>query len=150
MQLDITDADREILRHTVDFVSFSYYSSLCETADESKKADHRATSSAERPTRCCRRPSGAGPSTRRVCGSSLNDFWDRWQKPLFIVENGLGAVDRLVEVDGVKTVLDDYRIDYLNDHLVAGCGKRSPTASTLLGLHLVGVHRPGVSITPPR
>ncbi len=48
----------------------------------------------------------------------LNQFWDRWQKPLFIVENGLGAKDQLVEVDGVKTVLDDYRIAYLNDHLV--------------------------------
>jgi len=34
------------------------------------------------------------------------------------VENGLGAQDQLVEVDGVKTVLDDYRIDYMNDHLV--------------------------------
>jgi 6-phospho-beta-glucosidase len=48
----------------------------------------------------------------------LNQFWDRWQKPLFVVENGLGAHDELVEVDGVKTVLDDYRIDYTNDHLV--------------------------------
>ena len=48
----------------------------------------------------------------------LNQFWDRWQKPLFIVENGLGARDQLVEVDGEKTVVDDYRIQYLNDHLV--------------------------------
>jgi 6-phospho-beta-glucosidase len=48
----------------------------------------------------------------------LNDFWDRWQKPLFIVENGLGAKDQLVQVDGELTVEDDYRIVYLNDHLV--------------------------------
>ncbi|MGB4943939.1 MAG: family 1 glycosylhydrolase, partial [Trichococcus flocculiformis] len=49
----------------------------------------------------------------------LNDFWDRYQKPLFIVENGLGAVDQLVEgEDGQVTVNDDYRIKYLNDHLV--------------------------------
>ena len=47
-----------------------------------------------------------------------NQYWDRWQKPLFVVENGLGAQDQLVEVDGVKTVLDDYRIDYMDDHLV--------------------------------
>jgi len=47
-----------------------------------------------------------------------NQYWDRWQKPLFVVENGLGARDQLVEVDGSRTVLDDYRIDYLNDHLV--------------------------------
>jgi 6-phospho-beta-glucosidase len=48
----------------------------------------------------------------------MNQFWDRWGKPLFIVENGLGARDELVEVDGEKTVIDDYRIDYMNDHLV--------------------------------
>ena len=48
----------------------------------------------------------------------LNQFWDRWGKPLFIVENGLGARDELVEVDGVKTVEDDYRIAYLRDHLL--------------------------------
>ena len=48
----------------------------------------------------------------------LNQFWDRWQKPLFVVENGLGAKDELVDVDGVPTVLDDYRIAYMNDHLV--------------------------------
>ncbi|KAJ3197820.1 hypothetical protein HK101_000137 [Irineochytrium annulatum] len=41
------------------------------------------------------------------------------KKPLFIVENGLGAVDELITgADGEKTVEDDYRIQYLNDHLV--------------------------------
>ena len=44
----------------------------------------------------------------------LNEFYDRYQKPLFIVENGLGAVDR-IEADG--TIRDDYRIEYLRDHL---------------------------------
>ena len=48
---------------------------------------------------------------------ALNDYWDRWQKPLFIVENGVGAKDQLVEVEGTKTVIDDYRIAYLNNHL---------------------------------
>jgi 6-phospho-beta-glucosidase len=47
-----------------------------------------------------------------------NQYWDRWLKPLLVVENGLGARDQLVEVNGNRTVLDDYRIDYLNDHLV--------------------------------
>jgi 6-phospho-beta-glucosidase len=42
-------------------------------------------------------------------------LWDRYQKPLFIVENGLGAKDK-PDADGV--VQDDYRISYLNDHLV--------------------------------
>ena len=49
----------------------------------------------------------------------LNFYYDRYQKQLFIVENGLGAVDELIEDEnGNKTVNDDYRINYLNDHLV--------------------------------
>ncbi len=49
----------------------------------------------------------------------LNVLWDRYQKPLFIVENGLGAKDK-VEADG--SINDDYRISYLNDHPGAGAG----------------------------
>ncbi len=45
----------------------------------------------------------------------MNVLWDRYQKPLFIVENGLGAKDK-IEADG--SINDDYRISYLNDHLV--------------------------------
>ena len=41
---------------------------------------------------------------------TLNNFWDRYQKPLFIVENGLGAYDK-VEEDG--SIHDSYRVDYL-------------------------------------
>ena len=38
----------------------------------------------------------------------LNTLWDRYQKPLFIVENGLGAMDKLVQgADGEMTVEDD-------------------------------------------
>ena len=49
----------------------------------------------------------------------LNLLYDRYQKPLFIVENGLGAKDELVTDENEnKTVIDDYRIKYLNDHLV--------------------------------
>ena len=44
----------------------------------------------------------------------LNEFYDRYQKPLFIVENGLGALDEL-KADG--TIDDDYRIDYLRKHI---------------------------------
>ncbi len=44
----------------------------------------------------------------------LNMLYDRYQKPLFIVENGLGAVD---VVDENGEINDDYRIRYLNDHL---------------------------------
>ncbi len=47
----------------------------------------------------------------------LNAFYDRYQLPLFIVENGLGAKDVLVDGPNGPTVEDDYRIDYLKQHL---------------------------------
>ncbi|MNG07748.1 Aryl-phospho-beta-D-glucosidase BglH [compost metagenome] len=47
---------------------------------------------------------------------SLNELYDRYRIPLFVVENGLGAIDT-VEEDG--TINDDYRIDYLRDHIKA-------------------------------
>ena len=110
MQLDITEADREILRNTVDFVSFSYYSSLCETADPSEEGGPPGNifgGVANPMLQTSEWGWTIDPQGLRIV---LNDFWERWQKPLFIVENGLGAVDELVEVDGVKTVIDDYRI----------------------------------------
>lgn len=44
---------------------------------------------------------------------TMNDLYDRYDKPLFIVENGLGATDELIE----GTVTDDYRIEYLKRHI---------------------------------
>ena len=46
---------------------------------------------------------------------ALNELYDRYQLPLWIVENGLGAID-VVEEDG--SIHDDYRIDYLRKHVV--------------------------------
>ena len=45
---------------------------------------------------------------------TLNVLYDRYQKPLFIAENGLGAFDTL-EADG--SIHDPYRIDYLRAHI---------------------------------
>ncbi|WOF22814.1 glycoside hydrolase family 1 protein [Microbacterium betulae] len=118
IELDITDEDLQDLGNTVDFVSFSYYMSAAETADPAKRAagDGNIMGGVPNPTL---ESSEWGwqidPVGLRIV---LNQFWDRWQKPLFVVENGLGAKDELVEVDGRKTVVDDYRIAYLNDHLV--------------------------------
>lgn len=47
---------------------------------------------------------------------SLNYLYDRYQKPLFIVENGLGAYD---ELDENGEIQDDYRIAYLKEHIQA-------------------------------
>ena len=47
---------------------------------------------------------------------TLNFYYDRYHKPLFIAENGLGAKDTL-ERDG--TIHDPYRIEYLKAHIQA-------------------------------
>ena len=44
----------------------------------------------------------------------LHEFYDRYQLPIFVVENGLGAYDTIDE-DG--KVRDSYRIDYLRSHI---------------------------------
>lgn len=118
IELDITDQDREDLRHTVDFVSFSYYMSLCETADPEKKVAGRGNIMGGVPNPTLEASEWGWQIDPQGLRVVLNEYWERWQKPLFIVENGLGAVDQLVEVDGAPTVVDDYRIAYLNDHLV--------------------------------
>lgn len=53
------------------------------------------------------------PLGLRYC---MNEIYDRIQKPVFIVENGMGAVD---EPDENGYVADDYRIDFLKKHLTA-------------------------------
>ena len=119
IELDITDDDRKLLAHTVDFVSFSYYFSICESAAPDSVGGTAGNLFGGVPNPALPASDWGwqiDPVGLRIVA---NQFWDRWQKPLFVVENGLGLRDRLVEVDGVPTVLDDDRIAYLNDHLVA-------------------------------
>lgn len=117
VELDITEQDMDDLLNTVDFVSFSYYMSVCESADPSIEAGQgNIMGGVPNPTlESSEWGWQVDPEGLRIV---LNQYWERWGKPLFIVENGLGAVDQVVEVEGVPTVEDDYRIDYMNDHLV--------------------------------
>lgn len=120
IRLDIADGDLELLKeNTVDFVSFSYYSSACETADpdQAEKGEGNIMGGVKNPyLKSSEWGWQIDPQGLRYV---LNRFYDRWQKPLFIVENGLGAIDELIDDGkGGKTVNDDYRIDYLREHLV--------------------------------
>ncbi|MDK2780322.1 MAG: 6-phospho-beta-glucosidase [Trichococcus sp.] len=119
IELDITPEDEEILKNTVDFISFSYYMSSTQTADESKKVKGTGNILGGVMNPYLEASEWGWQIDPKGLRIVLNDFWDRYQKPLFIVENGLGAVDELVTgEDGQPTVNDDYRINYLNDHLV--------------------------------
>ena len=119
IEIKFAEGDEELLKNnTVDFVGFSYYMSICDAADpkDYKKGQGNLMGGYENPYL---ETSDFGwqidPKGLRYI---MNRFWDRWQKPLFIVENGLGANDELIDDGkGGKTVNDDYRIDYLNAHL---------------------------------
>ena len=105
--------DLKIMKqYPVDFVSFSYYSSSCVAKDDQglKKTAANTMTAIKNPYI----PSSdwgwqIDPIGLRV---SLVDLYDRYRKPLFIVENGLGAKDELVN----GTVEDDYRIEYFDAH----------------------------------
>lgn len=103
--------------HTVDFISFSYYVSICESASKKEEGSGNIIQGVKNPY--LKESEWGWQIDPQGIRYVLNRFYNRWQKPLFIVENGLGAKDELVDDgQGGKTVNDDYRIAYLNDHLV--------------------------------
>lgn len=114
--LQMEPGDEQLLKEgTVDFISFSYYSSRCTTVDPElmNKANGNAIMDAVRNPYLKVSDWGwaIDPVGLRI---TMNSLYDRYQKPLFIVENGLGAVDK-VEADG--SIHDTYRIDYLRAHI---------------------------------
>ncbi|MDZ5472903.1 glycoside hydrolase family 1 protein [Bacillus sp. 31A1R] len=117
IQLDIEKGDLEIIREgTVDFIGFSYYMSRTEKKDKSSEqvSEGNIVGGVKNPF-LARSDWGweIDPIGLRI---SLNQLYDRYQKPLFIVENGFGAYDK-VEKDG--SIQDDYRIDYIRSHIQA-------------------------------
>ncbi|MFB1050653.1 glycoside hydrolase family 1 protein [Paraliobacillus sp. JSM ZJ581] len=118
IELEITEQDRIDLKNTVDFVSFSYYMSVCASTDPTKKSG-KGNIIGGIPNPYLESSEWGWQIDPLGLRIYLNELYDRYQKPLFIVENGLGAIDTLVTLeDGTKTVIDDYRINYMNDHLV--------------------------------
>ena len=118
IKLHITQEDKEILKNTVDFVSFSYYVSVCATADPEKNIRGEGNLLGGVPNPYLKSSEWGWQIDPKGLRYVLNTLWDRYQKPLFIVENGLGAVDEPEEDEnGNLTVNDDYRIAYLRDHI---------------------------------
>lgn len=117
IQIKIEESDLEILKHTVDFISFSYYMSSCGTAcpENYKQAAGNIIPGVANPY--LKESEWGWQIDPKGLRYLLNQYYDRYQKPLFIVENGLGAKDELIKQDGILTVNDDYRIDYMKKHL---------------------------------
>lgn len=117
IQLKMEEQDKEILReNTVDFISFSYYSSKVASADPKVNEEIVGNffGTLKNPyLKASEWGWQIDPLGLRV---TLNALYDRYQKPLFIVENGLGAVDTL---DSNGEIHDSYRIEYLREHILA-------------------------------
>lgn len=133
IQVAITEEDRQTLRETIDFISFSYYMSGCVTADPAQYETARGNILDMVPNPHLASSEWGWQIDPIGLRYLLNVLYDRYQKPLFIVENGLGAKDR-VEADG--SIHDDYRINYLNDHGAGGGSDRRRRRGD--GLHQLG------------
>ena len=127
--------DEEILRNnTVDFLSFSYYMSMISSNDPDYEITSGNLLSGKKNPYLKTSDWGwqIDPEGLRI---SLNQMYDRYQLPIFIAENGLGAYDVL---EGDKTVHDGYRIDYLREH-VREMGKALEDGVDLLGYTMWGI-----------
>lgn len=139
IQVDISKEDMQTLKEgTVDFISFSYYSSRTVSADpEINKQNAKGNAVFSAVKNPYLKASDWGwqidPLGLRI---TCNTLYDRYQKPLFIVENGLGAFDT-VEEDG--SIHDPYRIDYMREHIKAMDAVINEDGLPLLGCTFWGI-----------
>lgn len=130
IELAMEEGDLSLLREgTVDFISFSYYMSTMSTIDTSvpKTPGNNVMAYKNPYLKTSEWGWSLDPLGLRI---ALCQMYDRYHVPLFIVENGLGAVDRLEADDSIQ---DDYRIDYLREHI-----KAMKDAVELDGVELMG------------
>lgn len=117
--INITEEDKEVLKHTVDFLSLSYYNSVCDAADLTGHTLVGGNFNRGLRNKYLNLTQWGWQIDPKGLRFTLNKLYDRYGIPLFIAESGMGAQDVIVQNDkGEKTVEDDYRIDYLNNHLL--------------------------------
>jgi 6-phospho-beta-glucosidase len=107
--------DLDIMKNnTPDFLAFSYYMSYCtshDTADDSK-IGYVVANTLTNPN--LEKTEWGWPIDPVGLRVSLNKLYDRFHKPLFITENGIGVIE---ELDKNNQVHDSYRIEYIRDHI---------------------------------
>ena len=113
--IPFTKGDKELLqKNTVDFVSFSYYNSRVSSANPNRKDMTEGNVFPTLVNPYLKTSDWGWPIDPLGLRITLNLLYDRYQKPLFIVENGFGAID-IPDENGY--IQDDYRIDYLRNHI---------------------------------
>ncbi|MDF9844773.1 MULTISPECIES: glycoside hydrolase family 1 protein [unclassified Paenibacillus] len=113
IQVDMEPGDEELIKqYPCEYLGFSYYRTTTHKAGIPIVGHTGGVTGIDNPY-LESTPWGwqVDPKGLRL---TCNELYDRYQKPLFIVENGLGTIDQ-IEADG--SIQDDYRIDYLNKHL---------------------------------
>ena len=116
INIEITEKDIKMLKeNTCDFLAFSYYTSMTISVEENRSASQGNIGTGMENPYLKKSKWGwqIDPTGLRIL---MNELYDRYQKPLFIVENGLGAID-VPEDNG--EIIDDYRIEYLSEHIKA-------------------------------
>ena len=111
--IDIEPGDLELIKEgCVDFISISYYMTyVCKYNPDTKDAGNLI---AQIKNPYLENSEWGWPMDPMGFRITLNNLYDRYHKPIFIAENGLGAYDKINE-NG--TVHDSYRIDYLKKHI---------------------------------
>ncbi len=109
------EGDDEILSQgRVDFYTFSYYMTNCVTLDKElmEASGGNLLGGVKNPY--LKASDWGWQIDPKGLRYTLNEIYDRYEIPLMVVENGLGAYDKLEE-DG--SIHDSYRIDYLREHI---------------------------------
>ncbi|WP_436513042.1 6-phospho-beta-glucosidase [Clostridium thermobutyricum] len=115
IDIKMEEGDEEIIKkYPVDYYAFSYYSSRCTSTDPNILGDCKANIFDSLKNPYLKASEWGWQIDAIGLRVTMRDLYDRYQIPLMIVENGLGAVDK-VEEDG--SINDDYRIDYLREHI---------------------------------
>ncbi|GAA0086484.1 glycoside hydrolase family 1 protein [Clostridium sp. CTA-7] len=115
IEIKMEENDEQILKEgCVDYYTFSYYMSNCSTADkEVENAAGNIMGGAKNPY--LKASDWGWQIDPKGLRWVLNNVYNRYQIPMMVVENGLGAVDKFEEDGSIK---DDYRISYLRDHII--------------------------------
>lgn len=115
IEIKMEENDEQTLKEgCVDFYTFSYYMSNCTTVDkEVENTSGNILGGAKNPY--LKASDWGWQIDPKGLRWTLNNIYNRYQIPMMVVENGLGAVDK-VEEDG--SIKDDYRISYLRDHII--------------------------------
>lgn len=106
--IEFGENDRRDFQHTVDFVSFSYYYTRLVSADSLKNAEPAMINPQLKTNEW---GWGIDPIGLRI---ALNEYYDRYQLPIMITENGMGFYE---DLNDQLTIEDDYRIDFLRQHI---------------------------------